>query len=102
MTKDERRELLESVIEVGRKTTTDWNSQTLGKAFQSFLIAKLLKDGQIDEAIESSESCLARFVRKYDNGHFENDINEEVAGKLAEAIKSANKSSEPILKTPSP
>ena len=96
MTEDERREMLESAVELGNKKISDWNSQAYGKAFQSLLIKKLLENGQVEDAISFSDDCLERFVKQYDAGDFKDDTNEELAGRLAEAIKSANQSTHSI------
>ena len=88
MTEDERRDLLESALELRDKKLSDWNSQAYGKAFQSLLIKKLLENGEVEAAMFSSESCLERFVKLYDEGEFQGDINEELAGRLAQAIES--------------
>ena len=95
MTKDERWELLESAVETGSKLVTDWNSQTYAQAKQSLLMKKWIENGKVDDALSYSESWLERFVKKYDRGDYKDDINEELVGRLAEAIKSANKANEP-------
>ena len=89
MTKDERQELLKSAVETGSKLVTDLNSQAYGKAQHSFLMKKWIENGNVDDALSYSEACLERFVEKYDRGDFKDDINEEQAGRLVQAIKSA-------------
>jgi hypothetical protein len=100
MTKGERRELLESVVELGNKMATDGNSRIFWQAQQSFLIKKYLENGNTNGVNSTIQYRLEYFVEQYDQGDFEGDINQEIATKLVEAIKSANQSSEPTLKTP--
>lgn len=87
MSEEERQTLLKSALELKDKKISDWNSQAYGKAFQSLLIKKLLENGEVEAAMSSTETCLKRFVKLYDQGEFHGDINEEQASTLAEAIK---------------
>jgi hypothetical protein len=84
------------LAKLGDRVITDQNSKIYGQAKQSLLMKKLIKNGKIDDALSYSESCLERFVEQYDRGDFEDDINEELAGKLADHIKSANQSTHSI------
>ena len=96
MTEDERREMLESAIELGSKKISDWNSQAYAQAKQSLLIKKWIESGDVNDALAYSDSRLEEFVKLYDKGDFEDDINEELAGKLADHIKSANQNTHSI------
>ncbi|WP_136077539.1 hypothetical protein [Pontiella desulfatans] len=96
MTEEELREQLESVVEVGKKMSTDGNSRTLWQAQQSLLIKKYLENGNTNSVNSSIQSRLDHFVQRYDQGDFKDDINEEFATKLVEAIKNANQSSEVV------
>ena len=100
MTEDEIRELLESMVELGKKMSTDETASALGQAHHAFLIKKYLETGDIDSAISSIQSRLEYFVNKYDAGDFEGNINEEMASALAGAIKYANQALQPTVKTP--
>ncbi|QHI68670.1 hypothetical protein [Tichowtungia aerotolerans] len=90
MTKDELQELRKFAIKTGSKKVTDLNSQAYAEAKHALLMKKLIENGEVDEALSYSLSCLGRFIEQYDRGDFENDINEELADKLADHIKSAN------------
>lgn len=100
MTENERREMLKSAVELGAKMVADGNSQVYARAKQSLLMKKLIESGKVDDALSYSESWLERFVEQYDRGDFENDMNEDLAGELAEAIKSSNNQVDPSQITP--
>ena len=91
MTTDERREQQRSVPILAKKLFMDSNSQAYGAAFQSLIIKTYLNEDHVDYAVSSTESCLERFLKSYDAGDYKGDMNEEMAGKLAETIKTANK-----------
>ena len=100
MTEDERREQQRSVPVLAKKLFMDSNSQAYGAAFRSLIIKTHIDGGHMDYAISSAESCLDRFVKNYDNGDYKGDMNEEMAGKLAETIKTANKRTHSIANPP--
>jgi len=100
MTAKELREQLESVVEVGKKMSTDGNSRTFWQAQQAFLIKKYLENGNTNSVNSSIQSRLDHFVQRYDQGDFKDDINEEFATKLVETIKNANQQVDPIVTTP--
>ena len=95
MSEEELREHLESVVELGKKMSTDGNSRTFWQAQQAFLIKKYLENGNTNGVDSSLQSRLDYFVERYDQGDFNGDINEEIATKLANAIKNANQALEP-------
>ena len=78
---------LYNLIELSRKYVVSMHSQYFGKASQAYLSMKFLRRGEVDAAIESSESCLRRFVEMHDEGTFKGDVDEELIDKLAEASK---------------
>ena len=86
-TEDEMRE----IMSLSKKTYSNWNSQAIGKAFYSLNIKKMLKAGEVENAISFSESRLEVFLERYDAGSFKGDINEEAAEKLANMIKNNRK-----------
>jgi len=97
MTEDE---ILE-IASLGSKMVTDGNSQAFAQAKHALLMKKLIENEEVDDALSYSESCLERFVEQYNRGDFEDDINEEFAGKLADHIKSAIGIGLPIVEEPS-
>ena len=90
VTAEELHELLRSIVELGNKMSTDGNARSFWQAQQAFSVKKRLEIENIDSASSYLQSHLEYFVKKYDEGDFENDINEEMASELATVIKSAN------------
>ena len=80
---------IRKIVMLGKKMYSDWNSQAFAKAYYSLFIKKKLREGEVEDAISFSESSLELFLERYDAGYFKGDINDEAAGKLAEAIKSS-------------
>jgi hypothetical protein len=84
LSKDEIQEL--SLL--AKKSYGHWNSVAYGRAFQSFLMKRMIQLDKKESALYFADSSIEEFLKRYDSGSFKGDANEDVVQRLAEGIRS--------------